>query len=423
MAGLEMAEFIQNEIDKEHLPLAIFIDFSKAFDTIDHEILIAKLEYYGVRDREPCWFTSYLSNRKHFTCINDVFSSELDIISGVPQGSILGPSLFLIYVNDIHKSCNIFQNLNFADDTNLFSSICLSKKHKSCMNTGTKINTLNEELSNFVTWTRANKLLVNFDKTKFMIFHHAQRKISQDMTPKLYLNDHEIELVKNHKFLGILFDTNMTWSDHLWFLSNKINSICGMLNNMKYLLPKHTIKTIYHSLIGSHLSYGLLLWGKKSVQLMNLQKKAVRIISRSHYLAHTEPIFKQENILKITDSYKMDCLKIFYKYKTNNLPSAVKNLFRESPERFHSYPTSGQQRLQGMHLIEKIAISEKTRQLLSYNLPLIVNSVPGDIIDPIPSISYCSFKDKVKKYFLGFYSSVACSTPNYYSCNVISSSS
>ena len=146
LAAIELAEFIQNEIDKNHIPLVIFLDFSKAFDSIDHNILLKKLSYYGIKDRQLNWFESYLKNREHFTSFKNALSQKLPISNGVPQGSILGPTLFLIYINDFCKASDVFGVINFADDSNLCSSFCPSNKHKQCLKINQKTDLLNDEL-------------------------------------------------------------------------------------------------------------------------------------------------------------------------------------------------------------------------------------------------------------------------------------
>ena len=148
---------------KEHT-IGVFIDLSKAFDTVDHCILLEKLTLYGIRGNELSWFQSYLKDRKQYTSVGDTFSSVLTIQCGVPQGSILGPLLFILYVNDMPSAVARLNVIMFADDTNLFIS---SKDIKS------SIQIMNEELNKFTEWFCANKLSLNIDKTKFTPFHKS----------------------------------------------------------------------------------------------------------------------------------------------------------------------------------------------------------------------------------------------------------
>ena len=152
-AALELVDKLLNMMDKGQVPLGIFLDLSKAFDTLDHNILIKKLEFYGVSDGPGKLLESYLSNRKQFVVFDDINSQVLDIKTGVPQGSILGPLLFLIYINDIVKSSNFFKFILFADDTTLFAPINTSNKETA--------NIINMELEKIIVWLKLNKLSLN----------------------------------------------------------------------------------------------------------------------------------------------------------------------------------------------------------------------------------------------------------------------
>ena len=185
-------------------------------DTLDHSVLLDKLEYYGVQNNALQWFKSYLTNRYQYVDFNGTLSSKLPLTTGVPQGSILGPLMFIIYMNDIYKVSDKFHSILYADDTTLESPLCTFDT--SGVNNKYRLDTLskniNEELNFVYEWLCLNKLSLNIKKTKFMIFHHRQRNI-ESIIPNLSINGHVIERVRDFNFLGLTFDEHMTWDSHI----------------------------------------------------------------------------------------------------------------------------------------------------------------------------------------------------------------
>ena len=202
-AILQLTRDITGSFEKGEYTLGVFIDLSKAFDTVDHQILIKKLQYYGIDGTALEWFKSYLSNRKQYISSQNVSENCLDIICGVPQGSILGPLLFLIYVNDLFKASNPLMELMFADDTNLFMS------HK---NTDILFDSMNVELANVSTWFKSNKLSLNVDKTKWLLFHPlSKRQLLPQTLPNLLIENIHIKREHTAKCAGVFIDENLSW--------------------------------------------------------------------------------------------------------------------------------------------------------------------------------------------------------------------
>ena len=209
------------------------MDLSKAFDTLDHSIMLNKLRHYGIRGVALEWFKNYLQNRVQYVSINNACSDSLPIECGVPQGSILGPLLFLIYINDLaHVSPDAISIL-FADDTNV---IYRSQSYETL----NKI--INNELTLLSAWFNENKLALNVSKTKFMIFHFRNQKPPDEF--KVFLDGIELENVKSTKFLGVMINENLSWNDHMGYIANKLSRINGVLARPKRLLPLPVMKTI-----------------------------------------------------------------------------------------------------------------------------------------------------------------------------------
>ena len=338
-AAIELIDQLKLEIDKGHLPISIFMDLSKAFDTIDHNILLKKLKFYGLDIISFEWFKSYLTNRQQYVIVNSENSQMKPVTTGVPQGSILGPLLFLIYINDISYCSDKFTFLCFADDTTITISLCIkNSKCKYCnSNHVMDENSINNELNKLYNWLTINKLSLNTKKTKYMVFHNPQRRLNSSNTcsfltsnpSKIKINNVSIERVQTHIFLGITFHENLSWKDHTNKISNKVSKTIGIIRRIKSVVPSKILKTIYNSLFTPYLQYGILIWGFELNRLEILQKKCIRLITNSFPLAHTETLFKSLNILKISDIFKHKCLITYYKFKNKSLPQYVQNIFSE----------------------------------------------------------------------------------------------
>lgn len=232
LAIMDLVEELTSAIDSSKFTVGVFIDLKKAFDTINHDILIKKLEIYGVRGIASDWIRCYLSNRKQYVLYNDTSSDLCDIVCGVPQGSILGPALFLLFINDLCNVSNTANFILFADDTNIFQ-------------TGSSINELcksvSEELAKLDTWFKVNRLSLNVNKTNFMIF--TNNAINCD--PKVNINGSEIERVFNTKFLGVIIDSKLTWIHHIKHIKGKVAKNLSVMHKVKHLLHQKALHTLY----------------------------------------------------------------------------------------------------------------------------------------------------------------------------------
>ena len=367
--------------------------------------MLNKLSHYGIQNTNLKWFKSYLSNRKQYVEIDGIRSQVRDISMGVPQGSILGPLLFIIYMNDINKASEIFNVILYADDTSLGSYLNAFHLGRETIST-----CINKELEKINTWLMSNKLSLNVEKTKYIIFRYPQSRNRN--IPKLYLhiNGKPIEQVQYFDFLGIVINENLTWKHHLDKLSIKISKVIGVMSKTKNLLNTDILLKIYNSLILSSLHYGILCWGHDCNKLEKLQKKAIRIVSKSKYNSHTDPIFKHFKLLKISDIFHTQCIKFFYKHEHDLLPVYFRNVFqKENRQQIYQ--------LRNRHLL-KIHYTQKesTKKTIRWVMPQIINNLPPDIIEKLYRCSIDTVKYSVKEMFLSKYAE-NCTLRECYICN------
>ena len=259
---------------------------------------------------------SSISNRFQYVQFENSESGLREIKTGIPQGSILGPLFFSIVINDLVNSSTKFRFLMYADDTTIYFYL----DDFPLVNREFEINC---ELEKVNTWPKLNKLSINVDKTKCMFFHKRR-----PITPLQFsMNNRAIDVVENFNDLGIILDANMSWKSHIAMVRNKLSRINGILHRLKYLYPQNILVTIYKSLFIPHINYGSLLWGQVGESLDTIQKKAIRTITYSHYIAHSEPLLKELNLLKVQDLFQLKILKFLFKLYHNKLPPYF-NIYR-----------------------------------------------------------------------------------------------
>jgi len=261
---------------------------------------------------------------------NNHLSDPLPITCGVPQGSFLGPLLFLLYINDIANFTKHLNYLLFADDTNIIYSDCSFNQ---------LVNVVNSELITLSDWFRANRLSLNITKTNYMLF--GFKNISQHASATFVIDNQPITYVEYTKFLGVLIDRKFTWRRHVSYISSKVSRTLYMLNRLKCKLSQPSLLQIYNSLVYPQLNYCNILWGCASKSVLNelivLQKRAIRIIGNASYLAHTNVLAKKLGVMKLTDINVFQSALFVFKYVNNYLPSACDEFLSKSDQSNNAY--------------------------------------------------------------------------------------
>ena len=284
-----MFDQIYKDFGKSEYILGVFIDFSKAFDTVGHSILLRKLELYGITDRNYAWIKSYLSNLLQYIQIDENSRTEFCVVKcRVPQGFILGPLLFLLYVHDLKNASSVLDPIMFADDTNLFYTHSNIQK---------LFSTMNEELANINQWFTSNKLSLNAKKPKYSFFHKPSKKDDIPlMLPKLTISNHVTEWQEFIKYLGVLLDENLNWKEHINYTENKIAKNLGLLYKARPSLERNALLALHYSYIQTYINYANIAWGStcrtNRKKINSQQKHAICIIFNKNKFAHTKESLK-----------------------------------------------------------------------------------------------------------------------------------
>ena len=305
----------------------MFLDLKKAFDTVNHQILLAKLEKYGIRGLPLQLLACYLNNRLKFAVVNNTKSKFNHVTCGVRQGSTLGPLLFLIYINDMPLVSNLKTKL-FADDTVLtLTNSCPRLLNKN----------FNFELVKIDEWLKLNKLSLNTNKTKFMVLTKQRSARHFDIR----IGKTNIEQVNEIKYLGVIFNDKLSRKSHIQHVCSKLSSGSWALLKLRNYVDTTTLKIVYYALIYSYLQYCVSTWGLASTSvldpLVRIHKCIIRIITNSPFLSHKNPLFQKLNFLKLKDIVKLEMAKTlicFNKSSTKNESQTIISIVQK-----HHYET------------------------------------------------------------------------------------
>ena len=330
----------KNREEKKHT-VGIFIDLSKAFDTLNHTMLLQKMSRYGIRGTTLNWFRSYLKERTmRVKCSSNTtggieYSAYHQLDYGTPQGSCLGPLLFLLYINDLQYSIMYSSAILFADDTTLLQGHKNLKYLKWSME---------EDLKHIIDWFRANLLTLNLDKTECILFSASTSNTQLHI--ELELGEHKITNTTHVKFLGVWIDHKLQWNKHLNTLIMKLKQNTNLLQIGNTFLNKNSKKLVYYAHIYSHITYGLVVWGNMIEK--TLKTKLQKCMDKCFQLiVHQPPTplnYKKEKMLRLTDLMILENAKLSYKLEHNLLPQTLHDMLlseskNQSLEKKHKYST------------------------------------------------------------------------------------
>ena len=370
-------ETILESIEKKKICVALFIDLKSAFDTINHQILEQKLDHYGIRGKALELLSSYLKDRKQFIKADDIESSILQVLCGVPQGSVLGPLLFIIYINDI-STCSELSTLLFADDA------VLTFSHESLKYLERRFNT---EIQKMHHWFIANKLTLNLKKTKFMLFSQKKKKKTKEHKFRLNINKFCIKQVSEMKYLGAILDNKLNWHNHIQYLCTKLAKAAGIIYKVRNRAPQSVLMLLYHSLVGTYLRYGIASWGSAKTtalsKLRTLQNKVVRYITYSSGNSNITDEYKKLDILMLDELYNLEVGKFMYRSSSLLLPTSFDEYFTKIDHHHYTRARAN------ANLTFPRPRTNFGKQSIKYMGVKIWNEIPTDVKHSLTPQSFC----------------------------------
>lgn len=373
-----LTELVNSGIDKKFYNRILFLDFKKAFDMVHHEILLMKLKNLGIEGKSFKLFQSYLTDRYQITKIDKYESDPHKIEYGVPQGSVLGPILFLIYVNDLGEMNLEGKLIMYADDVALVFS---GEKNSTLLK-------MRNDIKKVTEWCAKNNMYLNERKCVYMNFNEKNREIEN-----VEINNCYIKKVDNYKYLGVEIDNKLTFCNQIEKIKNKIRSFCGILSHTSKYLNTNSKYLLYNSFISSHLIYCAVIYNNSLKtdldKLQRMQNKVLKILFNKSRLTRTETLYKELKILQIEYIIKNESIKLIYKIENKIINNNIRLVENNS---FHSYSTRS-----ANHFHVEQAMSNRGLNRVTNSAVKEFNKIPNELK---LIANFCNFKKKLKLYLL-----------------------
>ena len=311
-------DFITTNLAKGQVSACIYLDLARAFDTVNFSILLKKLTRYGITGNSLNFLSSYLTNRKHKLKYKGFTSGSQDVTCGVPQGSVLGPLLFLLYINDLSSVCQQGKFLLFADDT----AVLYSTPNISDLQ-----SIISMSFPRITEWLHANRLSLSVSKTYYQVY--SNQSTSSNLV--ISFNQTYVKRAQTIKYLGVLVDEDLKFKSHITKVSGTISRNLGIITRARYLLNKKQLILLYNALILPYITYCLVIWGSNYESTLQpvilLQKRAIRLIAGVGRMAHTSPLFRELKMLKVVDLLRHQLLIVLHDFLMGQLPHPIANRF------------------------------------------------------------------------------------------------
>ena len=391
-------DLITDSLTSNHKMAGIYLDLARAFDTVNINILLEKLRLYNVTGNSLDFLTSYLTNRVHRVKFNGIISGTAAVTCGVPQGSILGPLLFLLYINDLHKVCPVAKYLLFADDTAIFYSaptICELQDN------------ISESFPKITTWLHANRLSLSVHKTSYQLYANDAAAAAHKL--HIPVGNSELNRIGTVKYLGVLIDEDMKFKSHISKISGIISRQIGILSRARYLLNKKLLMLLYSALILPYLTYCACIWGSNYSTTLRpviiAQKRAIRMIAGVPPRTHTSALFKDLKILKLDDLVHSQILNIMHDFLRGELPHAIAVKFTLSapcrPSRIPQHFSERNRSIITGDVIPNYKLHKYRQFSMFCRAPSLWNSIVAKNIPNINDVPFSkSFFKKVVKLIL-----------------------